>query len=86
MYIPRMWMKMGMDRQKMADYFVTRNSLGVPIPFSFVKTVSAKGEKLPEDGKSRGRLLMYSPAITREYYQGSFCAFRGNIQERKGLD
>jgi fatty-acyl-CoA synthase len=69
MYIPRMWMKMGVDCQKMADYFVTRNSLGVPIPFSFVKTVSAEGEKLPEDGKTRGRLLMYSPAITREYYQ-----------------
>lgn len=68
-YTPRMWMKMGMDREKMADHFVTKNSLGIPVPFSFMKICDSDGNKLSEDGQSRGRLLMYAPALAREYHQ-----------------
>ncbi|MHA1593632.1 MAG: AMP-binding protein [Candidatus Baldrarchaeia archaeon] len=67
-FIPRMWMKMGWDPEKMRDYFVTKNSLGVPVPLSFVKVVDEEGRELPQDGKTPGRLLFWSPSITREYY------------------
>ncbi len=67
-FIPRMWMKMGWDYEKMRDYFVLKNSLGVPVPLSFVKLVDEKGRELPQDGKTIGKLLLWSPSIAREYY------------------
>jgi hypothetical protein len=30
-YIPRLWMRMGFDDEKLRDYFVINNSLGVPV-------------------------------------------------------
>jgi fatty-acyl-CoA synthase len=68
-YIPRLWMRMGLDDEKLRDYFVINNSLGVPVPLTLVKVVDEKGNELPWDGKSTGRLIFYSPTITREYYK-----------------
>ncbi|MBW2082784.1 MAG: AMP-binding protein [Deltaproteobacteria bacterium] len=68
-FIPRMWMKMGWDPEKMTDHFVKNNSLGVPIPGASVKVVKENGKELPHDGKSRGKLLIFGPSITKEYYK-----------------
>ncbi len=68
-YIPRLWMQMGLDDEKLRDHFVKNNSLGVPIPLVLVKNVDEEGKEVPQDGKSPGRILLYSPSITREYYK-----------------
>lgn len=67
-FTPRMWMKMGWNREKMMDHFVRNNSLGVAIPGSSVKLVNEEGRELPHDGKTKGKLLIYGPSLTREYY------------------
>lgn len=67
-FIPRLWMKMGTDEEKLRDHFVVNNSIGVPVPLTFVKLVDDEGKELPNDGKTPGRILFYSPSITREYY------------------
>jgi fatty-acyl-CoA synthase len=68
-YIPRLWMRMGLNDERLRDYFVIDNSLGVPVPLTLVKVVDEKGNELPWDGKHMGRLVFYSPTITREYYK-----------------
>ncbi|MFQ5758704.1 MAG: AMP-binding protein [Candidatus Bathyarchaeia archaeon] len=68
-YIPRLWMKMGLDHEKLRDHFVVNNSLGVPVPLTLIKIVDSDGRELPMDGKTSGRLLFYAPSITREYYK-----------------
>lgn len=68
-FIPRMWMKMGWDPERMTDHFVRHNSLGVPMQGASVKIVNEEGKELPQDGKSRGRLLLYGTSLTREYYK-----------------
>ena len=66
---PRLWMKMGTDEEKIIDYFVKNNSLGIPVPLSLVKAVDDEGNEVPMDGKTPGRILFYAPNITREYYK-----------------
>ena len=68
-YIPRLWMKMGIDDKKLRDHFVKNNSLGVPIPLVLVKAINEEGKEVPQDGKTPGKILLYSPSITREYYK-----------------
>jgi len=68
-YIPRLWMKMGVDHEKLRDHFVVNNSLGVPIPLAIIKVVDDKGNEVPMDGKTFGRILFYAPSVTREYYK-----------------
>ncbi len=68
-YIPRLWMKMGIDDKKLRDHFVKNNSLGVPIPLVLVKAINEEGEDVPQDGKTPGKILLYSPSITKEYYK-----------------
>jgi fatty-acyl-CoA synthase len=60
---------MGLNDERLRDYFVIDNSLGVPVPLTLVKVVDEKGNELPWDGKHMGRLVFYSPTITREYYK-----------------
>lgn len=66
---PREWMKLGFDKVKMIDYFVTKNSLGIPIPLTLVKAIDEEGKEVPMDGKTPGKILLYSLSITREYYK-----------------
>ncbi len=68
-FIPRMWMKMGTDSEKMRDHFVLKNSLGVAIPLSFVKTVDEEGNEIPIGSETPGRVLFEAPSPTREYYK-----------------
>lgn len=68
-YIPRLWMRMGTDPEKLRDHFVLNNSLGVPVPLTLVKVVDEEGKEVPHDGKSVGRILFYAPSVTREYYK-----------------
>ncbi|MHA1580556.1 MAG: AMP-binding protein [Candidatus Freyarchaeota archaeon] len=68
-FIPRMWMRMGTDPEKLRDHFVLNNSLGVAIPLSFVKIVDEEGNELPMDGETPGRILFEAPSPTREYYK-----------------
>jgi len=68
-FIPRLWMKLGTDEEKLRDHFVVNNSLGVPVPLTLVKLVNDEGKELPADGKTPGRILFCSPSLTREYYR-----------------
>ena len=68
-FIPRLWMKMGLDEEKLIDHFVLSNSLGVTIPLSFVRVVDEDGRDVPADGKTPGRILFEAPSVTREYYK-----------------
>ncbi len=68
-YIPRLWMKMGIKDEKLRDHFVNNNSLGIPIPLVLVKAINYDNEEVPQDGKTPGRLLLYSPSITKGYYK-----------------
>ncbi|MGC8620396.1 MAG: AMP-binding protein [Caldisphaera sp.] len=64
---PRYYLKEGIDDEKFRDHEVIDNTLGIPIPLTFVKVVDEQGRELPWDGKTIGRLLLYSPTVTREY-------------------
>ena len=66
---PRVWMKMGTDVEKITDYIVKKNSLGIPVPLTLVKAVDKDGNEVPHDGKTPGKILLYGPSITREYYK-----------------
>jgi len=68
-YIPRLWMKMGIDHEKLRDHFVVNNSLGVPVPLTLIKVVDRDGREVPMDGQTPGKILFYAPSITREYYK-----------------
>ncbi|MEB3797564.1 MAG: AMP-binding protein [Caldisphaeraceae archaeon] len=68
-YIPRLWMEMGLDDNTLRDHFVKNNSLGVPIPLNLIKAVDDKGDEVPQDGKTPGKILLYAPSLTREYYK-----------------
>jgi fatty-acyl-CoA synthase len=68
-YIPRLWMKMGIDHEKLRDHFVVNNSLGVPVPLTLIKAVDQNGKEVPTDGQTPGRVLFQAPSITREYYK-----------------
>ncbi|WP_456328917.1 AMP-binding protein [Archaeoglobus sp.] len=68
-FIPRLWMRMGTDEEKLRDHFVVNNSLGVPVPLTLIKLVDDEGDPLPHDGKTPGRALFCSPSITRGYYK-----------------
>ncbi len=67
-FVPRVWMKLGTDEEKLRDHFITNNSLGIPVPLTLVKLVDDEGNELPQDGKSIGRILFCTPALTRGYY------------------
>ncbi len=67
-FVPRLWMKLGTDEEKLRDHFVVNNSLGIPVPLTLVKLVDDEGRELPHDGKTPGRILFCSPSLTREYY------------------
>ena len=66
---PRLWMKMGVDKEKIVDYFVEKNSLGIPVPLTLVKAIDNEGKEVPMDGKTPGKILIYGPSVVREYYK-----------------
>ncbi|MGC8701245.1 MAG: AMP-binding protein [Thermoplasmata archaeon] len=68
-FIPRLWMNMGLDNEKLIDHFVKNNSLGVLIPFSLNIVVDQNGKEVPQDGKTPGRFLFNSPTVAREYFK-----------------
>ena len=67
-FIPRLWMELGTDEEKLRDHFVVNNSIGVPVPLTLVKLVDEDGRCLPNDGKTPGRIVFCAPSVTREYY------------------
>ncbi|MGC9180087.1 MAG: AMP-binding protein [Vulcanisaeta sp.] len=66
--VPRYYLREGYDFEKFRDHQVIGNSLGTPVPLTLVKVIDENGRELPWDGKTIGRLVFYSPTITREYF------------------
>jgi fatty-acyl-CoA synthase len=64
-WTPRIWMKMGVDDERLMDHFVSKNSLGVCMPLASVKITDEEGKEVSTG--TTGKLLTRTPATVKEY-------------------